>query len=221
MAYPWRHDQEMQWLQRVVGESSLGKVVRIHAHSIVAGAGPADDSWFVDRALSGGGALLDVGCHTLNSISLLFGDTPRCLRLFATRGTQFRKISVEDTATLLLELSNGVTVVLDAGWHHAVAQNPHGALEIFGSAGYARVFPARMVCSNAGAQGEFSPFGFARASHIGPEMYQAQVEAFLDTVLEGREPICDGRQGLRDLQVIDAAYKSAMTGKAISFEEQE
>jgi predicted dehydrogenase len=53
-------------------------------------------------------------------------------------------------------------------------------------------------------------------SHIGPTMYAAQIDRFLDSVLNDVPPICNGHDGLMGMQVLEAAYRSAGSGQAVS-----
>lgn len=208
IAYPWRFDEQMNWLRRVVQSGILGTIFRINAHSIVAGAGPPPGSWLRDRKLAGGGALIDVGVHGLNSVAFLFGDNRRPLRVFAKCARHFGLGTTEDTATVFIDFDNSMTVVLEAGWQHPVALEPHGALEVFGVEGYARVFPAQLLCDRA-TPAELAPPKAYPGSHITPQMYEAQIDGWLDCVLNGAAPRCSGREALTDMQIVDAAYRSA------------
>jgi predicted dehydrogenase len=49
-----------------------------------------------------------------------------------------------------------------------------------------------------------------------PSAYAAQIDHFLDCILENCQPACSGRQGLRDMIILDAAYESAHSGLSVS-----
>jgi len=89
-------------------------------------------------------------------------------------------------------------------------------MELFGAKGYARTFPNEAHCSIGGVPGVYLPSMPASASHIGPSMYAAQIDRFLDCVLRDAPPACDGRHGLMGMQVLEAAYRSARSGEAVS-----
>src|SRR5262249_19556699 len=89
MAYPWRSEREVNCRRQVVQSGLLGRVIRMHAHCVVAGGGPAPNSWSRNPDFSGGGSLIDVGIHGLNTISFLFGDSLCPRQLFACTSTNF------------------------------------------------------------------------------------------------------------------------------------
>jgi predicted dehydrogenase len=216
IAHPWRASREYAWLRAVIEAGTIGAVIKVRAHAVLAGGGPPPTSWFVRPEFAGGGALTDVGIHSIDTISYVFDDRVHPVTVFARSGTHFQPIQVEDTATVLIEYDNGMVAEIEAGWHHAYASSPLGAMELFGAKGYARTFPHEAHCSMGGVPGVYFPSMPASASHIGPAMYAAQIDRFLDCVLHDAPPACDGRHGLMGMQVLEAAYRSARNGQAVS-----
>jgi predicted dehydrogenase len=215
IAHPWRASQEYAWLRAVIQGGTIGAVIRVRAHAVLAGGGPPPTSWFVQPEFAGGGALTDVGIHSIDTISFVFDDCVRPVTVFARIGTHFQPIKVEDTATVLIEYDNGMVAEIEAGWHHAYAGSPLGAMELFGAKGYARTFPNE-THGTLGVPGGFPPSNPTSGAHIGPAMYAAQIDRFLDCVLHDAPPACDGRHGLMGMQVLEAAYRSARSGEAVS-----
>ena len=216
IAHVWRSDREIRWLREVVNSGTLGSIFKVNAHSVLAGGGPSPTSWFVDPELAGGGALADIGIHTIDTISFLFNDTLRPETVWAQTGNHFGQANVEDTATALIKYDNGMVATIEAGWHHVYSNNPHGALEVFGNNGYGRVFPSEMYSKVEGAWGWYRPSTIQKKQHIDREMYAAQTDHFLDCILNDQKPICDGRQGMRAMAVLEAAYRSARIGASVS-----
>lgn len=215
IAHPWRSSQEYAWLRAVVAAGTLGDIFRVRAHAVLVGAGPPANSWFVQPEVAGGGALTDIGIHAIDTISYVFDDRPRPVTVFARIGTHFQPIQVEDTATVLIEYDNGMMAEIDAGWRHAFANSPHGALELFGAQGYARTFPAEVHSAPNGVPGVFRPAWPAAAEHITAPMYCAQIDRFVDCVFYDAPPACAARNGLMGVRVLEAAYRSARSEEAI------
>jgi len=113
-----------------------------------------------------------------------------------------------------------MTAVLDSGWDHCVSLNPHGTIEVYGESGYARIFPPRLICPGRPDAGDLQPPAPRTGSHIEPAMYEAQVIRFIECIQDGQTAPCDGRQGLCDLRLIEAAYESAATCRSINLEER-
>ncbi len=216
IAHPWRSSEAYRWLRGVVQAGTLGRVFRLRAHAVLAGSGPAADSWFVQPKLAGGGALTDIGLHAVDTIAFVFGDALRPINVFARIGTYHQPIPVEDTALVIIEYDGGLTAVVEAGWHHLFAPSPHGAMELFGTQGYARTFPTELHRRARGAWNVERPAAASPAEHIQAAMYEAQIDRFLDCVLEGAAPLCTGRHGLLGMRVLEAAYRSADSGQSVA-----
>ena len=216
IAYMWRFDREICWLRDVVDAGTLGSVFKIKAQSVVFPGGPALGSWFVRSEYAGGGALADMGVHSIDTISSLFHDAVRPIRVFAQVGTHFSDIDVDDTANLMVEYDNGMTAIIEAGWHHNFADGLEGAMQVFGTEGYARTFPTELHCDIGGAWGQYLPEMPPRREQCDLPMYAAQMDHFIDCVLGDRSPTPDGRQGLQSMILLEAAYRSAESGKSIS-----
>jgi glucose-fructose oxidoreductase len=129
-------------------------------------------------------------------------------------------IDVEDTANVIVEYDNGMTAIIEAGWEHPFLDGPEGAIQVFGTAGYARTQPPELHCNIEGAWGQYRPCMPPRRRHGDRSMYIAQMAHFIACVLDGEEPIPGGRQGLRAMTVVEAAYRSAESGASVSLPEE-
>jgi len=56
---------------------------------------------------------------------------------------------------------------------------------------------------------------FPRKVHCPQSMYDAQMAYFLNCVRKGTTPVPGGLEGLVNIKVVDAAYKSSKTGKVV------
>lgn len=215
IAHVWRASPEVQWVRDVIRSGALGTVRLVKAHAVVAGRGPRLDSWFVRPELAGGGALADVGIHSIDTISFLFDDKPQPTRVWCRIENNYQPVAVEDTASLRIEYDNGMAAEIEAGWFHPPVADPHGAVEVFGTDGYIRTLPTRLKLRVAGVAGESTPSFPSRHPDDNLPIYAAQVDQFLDCILENRPAPCDGQQGLRNMRLLDAAYQSARCGASV------
>jgi predicted dehydrogenase len=216
IGHVWRSNEEMRWLRDTINSGALGDILKCKAHAVPRNWGPPAGSWRVKANLSGGGAFADVGIHAVDSLAFLFKDQVRPTKVFAVTGNFFQKLEVEDTANVLLEYENRMTGWIEAGWYHNFAASPHGAIEVFGTKGFARLFPTELHCGLEGQGSPCRPFGPMNQSHIDLRMYAAQINEFIACVLTGRAPICDGRCGLETIKIMEGVYKSAVEGRAIT-----
>jgi predicted dehydrogenase len=217
IAHPWRCDQDYRWLHDVVASGRLGKIFKVRCHAILTEGSPPVGSWRFKKEIVGGGALTDLGIHAIDAVSYLFDDQLRPQNVFAKTSNLFTNAEVEDTATAIFDFDEGLTVTVEAGWHHNFQNSPHGAIEIFGTEGYARTFPTEMHSKVEGAWGHYQPNLHAARPHIDLSMYAAQIEAFIDHLLAGTKLPCDGRQGLRNVEWLDAAYESAQKSEPVAY----
>ncbi len=208
IAHVWRVSPATAWLREIIRANALGPIERVKLHSVVAGRGPDADSWFVHRAFAGGGALSDVGIHAIDTLSFLFDDQLSAARITATIENRFQSLEVEDSATVRIECAGGPIADVEAGWFHPSAPRPHGAVELFGRDGYASIFPTQLRVAGSKAM-PIEPNQAFRHPDDDPALYAMQIDAFLDCIRQGRRPPCDSVQGLKDIVLLDAAYRAA------------
>ena len=215
IAHMWRFDREILWLRNLVASGKLGKVFKVKSHAIWLYEGPPPDRWFVQRKYAGGGALADMGIHSIDTLRYVLGGA-RPTKVFATTGTVFQEIELEDTATLILEFEGGIVGLIEAGWYHLYADGLEGYTQVYGTEGYARALPSELHTHVAGVWSVTQPKMPLRKQQCDMPMYQAQMDYFLDCILEDKEPSPGGGDGLWAMRVLEAAYRSAETGEAVA-----
>ena len=150
----------------------------------------AASKWRGSKALDGGGVLINQGIHTLDLMLHLFGPVRRVSGRAATRR---HAIDVEDTAAALIEFDNGAFGVFEG----TTAASPG--------------FPRRLEI--AGTEGRAVHEDPARPAAVADATpHRRVIEDFIDAVKTGGAPICDAREGRRSVALIDAIYRSAMSG---------
>ena len=193
VAHCWRFHEEVQALRRRIAAGELGEVVKTRGYGAHAGWGPT--SWFTDPELAGGGALVDMGVHAIDTARFLLGD-PAPERVCAAIGTRYAagRYSVDDDGVLLISWSNGTNSLVECGWWQPHIGGLEADTEVYGTNGYDRIWPAEATPDN---------------DHGAQAMYSAQVGEFLDAVAEGRGPRPSGEDGRIVMQVVERAYASA------------
>lgn len=90
--------------------------------------------WRLQRALSGGGYLLDMGSHQINLLQYFFGEIAKAEAIVANRGKLYE---VEDTVTALLQFRSGLPAC--CSWCFVTSDQQHeDTVEISGSRGTIR-----------------------------------------------------------------------------------
>jgi predicted dehydrogenase len=106
----------------IVAEGRLGKIYRARASWIRSRGIPAGIGlWFTDKKRSGGGALIDIGVHALDTAWYLMG-TPRPVSISAKVFRNFAHLvevpvfDVEDEAHAFIRFANDAVVELETSW---------------------------------------------------------------------------------------------------------
>ncbi|MDQ3703376.1 MAG: Gfo/Idh/MocA family oxidoreductase, partial [Chloroflexota bacterium] len=174
--------------------------------------------WRRDAALAGGGMLLDQGPHYFHALRLLAGGVAGEITHVAALATTVREDwapGAEDTATVIVRFETGLlgealfcwaTRTPDVGaW--AYAYGTEGSLEVFSR--HAGLVWHR---GRAAAEGESGPTVVVPQTPI-EEALAACLGDFLRAARGEQPPGMPGEEGLRDLAVVEAAYRSLGSGR--------
>lgn len=192
VAHCWRFRDEVRAMRERVASGELGEVVKTRGYGAHATWGP--EGWFVDPALAGGGALVDMGVHAIDTARFLLGD-PTPNRVCAAIGTRYGTYQVDDDGVLLITWSNGTNSVVESGWWQPHVGGLEADTEVYGTKGYARIWDPEPPSEDY--------------KHDTQPMYSAQMTEFLDAIAAGRQPRPSGEDGRVVMQVVEDAYRSA------------
>jgi predicted dehydrogenase len=214
VAHCWRFDEDVNWLKAQSGR--LGKIIRTKGYGVHSNWGPG--GWFTQKVLAGGGALVDMGIHALDTARYLLGD-PQPVSVYAKIGTYYKDFDVDDTGVIMLEWDNGATSYIESGWWQPHMDGPEAMTQLYGTQGFGQLFPTLLELPNAAAHRVDtvkSGFKFPRKDHCPQDMYDAQMAYFIKCIRENKIPTPGGLEGLMNMKVVDAAYMSGKTGKVIN-----
>jgi predicted dehydrogenase len=212
----WRFDPEVIWLKQQVQAGRLGKLIRTKGYGVHVHWGPG--GWFTQKKFSGGGALADMGVHAIDTARFLIGE-PQPVSVYARMGTFYKDFDVDDTGVMLIAWDNGVTSYVETGWWQPHMDGPEASTQLYGLSGFGSVFPTRLELPNA-TESKIEvisdpAFIFPRQDHSPQSIYDAQMASFAGFVTSGQTPTPGYREGLVNMKIVDAAYKSAQTGKVV------
>lgn len=206
-AYPVRFHPAFTNLQLTVASGALGRLLTIHG--VNNSSNPAlQESWFADRALSGGGAIMDHTVHIADLVDVLLGgEQPTHIYAQANRllTQDARPTDVETAALITLTYPSGLVTTIDCSWSHPPTHPTWGGLTLtcIGHKGVATfdAFPPLLRgYDTQRAQTRWKP----GATDVDATM----LEAFLTAARTGQRAHPDGQSGLRTLKIVLAAYQS-------------
>jgi predicted dehydrogenase len=200
-----------------VQQGAVGRV--LWTRSREAHPGPHSD-WFWNRELSGGGALVDMGCHCIEIGRSFVGKDVRPLEVVCWGDTQVHPIEAEDHVVGLVRYATGAVAQFEAAWTFRGGMDlrdevsgTEGSIwlnhwlrtgfEVFSSGG-----PGGYVAEKAESEtGWMFPVG-DEAAALG---YGAMFADMLDALEEGRSPVETFYDGYVVNAIMDAAYRSMGT----------
>jgi predicted dehydrogenase len=187
-------------------------------------SGPHAD-WFWDVDRSGGGVLMDMGCHSVEFARWVYGYRPvetvyAALGRFAhtdrTRG--------EDHSMCILRFQGGGMAVAENSWARTGGIDDYA--EIYGTKG---LTIANLIRGNALLT--YSDVGYGYAVEKAPDTkgwtftsfeetwnygFPQELEHFTRCAAEDMQPLVTGENGRAVLEIICAAYESARTGREVA-----
>lgn len=170
------------------------------------------NAWRLKKAMSGGGSLMDIGIYALNAARYMTGEEP--IAVYAKETTdrkdpRFRE--VEDMIEFELEFPSGVIgscmSMYSANQNHILLMGDKGRIEMEPATAY----HGNRLWVGKGRETEITP-----APGPGATQWAGQLDHMSQCVMQNKEPIVAGEEGLKDIRIIEAVYRSAREQKRIA-----
>jgi glucose-fructose oxidoreductase len=162
------------------------------------------------QAELGGGTLYDIGVYCINAARYLFRSEPiEVLAMSVNSGTQ--KLSEIDESTgALLRFEDDRLVAFVTSFNASDV----ASYRIVGTKGQAHVDPAYEYAEGLGY--ELTTNGKTTRKRIGKrDQFAPELLYFSDCIQNDRKPEPSGEEGMQDVQIVQALYRSAKSGKAV------
>jgi predicted dehydrogenase len=163
------------------------------------------------QARHGGGTLYDIGVYCINAARYLFGGEPVEVSAFSAASSDRRFREVDEMTSAVLRFPGdrlaSFTVsfgAADAGDYLVVGTE--GTLRLEKAYEYAE---GQTLTLDTGGKKPMK-WKFPRTDQLGGE-----IQYFAQCLLQGRKPEPSGLEGLADVRIVRALYKSARTGKTV------
>ena len=209
MHFNYRFKPEFFFMKRHIESGALGGIYFGRTCYVRRRGMPRPGSWFAQKKLSGGGALVDIGVHCLD-LALWLMDYPEVMEVhgavYAKFGPEQAKkegkiFDVDDLATGLIRFRNGATLLLEASWASNIGTN-EVYTELYGTqGGFSNREGWKIFTEQNGAQLDCIPSGL-------PDVETPQ-QHFVSCIEEGKKPICPGEHGLMVQKILDGIYASS------------
>ena len=160
------------------------------------------NAWRLKKALAGGGGLMDMGIYSIQGTRYTLGQEPIAVKATQEKiRPEFFK-EVDETIFWELEFPGGFKTSgkssYNNDWSYLKVEAEHGKFELGPAFGYGGI--------DGSVNGKAMPF---------PQIIQqaAQMDDFAECVRLNQRSRVPGEEGLKDMKVVDAIYKSLNTGK--------
>jgi predicted dehydrogenase len=199
VAYYRRFYPVLERVRQVLASGEIGAPVfaQMNAFEYVDIPDNSERHWFLERAKSGGGPMMDFGCHRLEVLTNLFGPVKRTESM--TANVEFTGREVEDTAAVLLQFVSGPCASVTVS--HAACE-PQDTLDIFGTKGSIHI----PILNNGDILIKTADDEQSESHPPHANIHLPLIKEFTQAVLSRNEPLVDGLTGKMIAEIEDAIY---------------
>lgn len=201
-AFPCRFSPAFGHLLTVVKNGDLGEILAVRGTN----RGRCPGGWFVDKALSGGGAVMDHTVHVADLLRVLTGSEAKTV--FCEADNNLLHGNFDDTGFLSFTFENNVFATLDASWSRPKSFPTWGDVTL-GVTGTNGVLELDMFAQESVLYDDKT--GRVSYQNWGTSIDKGLVDAFIHSIQSGEPVPVTGVDGLRAVEIVAAAYESVRT----------
>jgi predicted dehydrogenase len=160
------------------------------------------NAWRLKKALAGGGGLMDMGIYSIQGTRYTLGQEPIAVKAIQEKTRPEFFTDVDETIFWELEFPGGFKTTgkssYNHDWSYLKVEEVHGKFELGPAFGYGGI--------DGSVNGKQMPY---------PQIVQqaAQMDDFANCVTQNKITRVPGEEGLKDMKVVDAIYRSLDSGK--------
>ncbi len=214
ISLPNRCRPEFLFAKKVIEEKIIGEITLARlrvAHSAALDYWWQPGNWFRDPVRAGGGAFIDLGCHTLD-LALWFLGKPKSV---VAKLTNFwGNYEVDDNAVALVEFQNRALCVLDVSWVHRRGSNP---VELYGTEGSLVINSVNeRIALTSTKLAPYGIDGWINPTRL-PEPRPTPMRQWLDAITKDTPTYITIEDGRNLTELIEASTISSREGRAVEF----
>ena len=216
-----RFSDTFRKVKKVIQEGELGRLVLGDAYLKYYRSQDYYDSadWRGTWEFDGGGSLMNQGIHGVDLLQWLMGDVDT---IYGYAHTLSRKIEVEDTAVAVLRFKNKALGIIEATTSVYPSTIPY-RIEIHGEKGTIMIEGGAIVrWEIMGKDGALidkigktkeAPKAVTSPTDFSMEEHARQIADMVQTIKDDREPLVNGVEGRKAVEIIISIYRSSKTKK--------
>jgi len=207
IAFPFRFSPTVKQVKRMIEENKIGNILAVNATN----RGKMPGGWFISKVKAGGGAVMD---HTVHVVDLLRWFLNREVKeVYAEVDSLLHNIDVDDCGVLALEFEDGIFATLDTSWSRPKSFPTWGdiTMEIVGTKGVISLDVFAQTISTYSDKERRVVW-----ENWGDNIELGLIKDFAYRISNGLPLTITGEDGLRALEVVLAAYRSAQKKKTVN-----
>jgi predicted dehydrogenase len=208
VAYRCRYEPYNQEAIRIARSGELGPTQVILADTGWNATNP--DQWRLKRDLAGGGSLMDIGIYALNASRYLSGEEPTEINAMiynAPGDPRFKE--VEETVNFQLRFPSGTIANCTSSYGYYATSH----YRVIGTQGWLDMDPATWYSGLRMKVGNRS--GILEKELPTRDHFALEMDHMSHCVMENKEPLTPGEEGLKDISLMVAIYEAARSGKTV------
>jgi len=166
------------------------------------------NQWRLNKKLSGGGAMMDIGIYAVNGSRYMIGEEPIWVTAQETKTNPEKfKEGIDETIQFQLGFPSGAV----ASCLSTYSMNSLDRFFLNGEKGFAELQPSTGYGPIKGR----THLGELNHPHVTHQT--VQMDEMAGMILQGKKPLVpvDGEEGVKDLKIIDAIFLAVKTGKKV------
>ncbi|RPF54281.1 Gfo/Idh/MocA family protein [Aquisalibacillus elongatus] len=224
-----RFRDDVATLKSYIDHGELGDIHYVKAKMFRRRGTPL--GWFTNYSLAGGGALLDIGVHTLDLAWTLIGEpnvqsiTGKALNTMGKYGVNqtpgwkstnqtlngTEVFDVDDFVTSWIRFDNGTVLSLEVAWASNGDEGSGMKIDLFGDRGGATLSPLTVYKEEFGTLVETKPVVQAK------DPFKYELNHFIECLKNGEQPLVNEQHGYDILRMLVGIYESSKQNREIVF----
>jgi predicted dehydrogenase len=164
------------------------------------------NQWRLKRALSGGGALMDLGIYALQATRYITGEEPIMVSAIETKTNPAKYSEVDETIVWQTKFPSGVLAYCSTSFESVQIARVRAIAE----RGWFELEPAFDFSGIRGRRSDGTNIDLPSG-----DQFLAEMDDFARCILTDEPSKVSGEEGLRDVKIVTAIYESIRTGNAV------
>jgi predicted dehydrogenase len=209
-AYRKYYEPSALYLKNLIQSGKLGKIDVINTSFSELHVAGKSIAWLLDAKVSGGGPLMDLGVYCVNTSRWLAGEDPVEVSAHAWKKDAERFRDVEEGISFRMHFASGLVAQGISTYSSAISS----FVFVQGTKGWACLTPAFPFDEERRLMGKIGGRWFEKRFRVVDE-FAPELDAFAQAIRTKKSVEPDGRQGHRDMCILEAIYEAARNGKPV------